>query len=360
VSRGPEERLELRIERLVGGGAGVGRTAGGLVAFVEASAPGDRVRARVIERRPRFVRAEIDELLEAGPGRRPPPCPLFLRCGGCDWLHLTEEAQVAARERILCDALSRIGRFAELPPVEHLRSPRGLAYRARARVVRDGARVGFRARRSHEVVDVEHCAVLDPGAQAQLSALREQPMPGKDEREVRGFADRALGLRVSPGAFFQANAALWQPWQDLVAEVVGSGELAVELYAGVGLYTVRLVGAFRRVIAVERGVAARDLEQNCSAEVIAEPAERFARERLADLRAELVLLNPPRSGCAPEVLDALAAANPPHIVYVSCDPATLARDIARFRESHALARLVSIEAMPQTHHVEALVSLRRR
>jgi 23S rRNA (uracil1939-C5)-methyltransferase len=359
VSAKVGDEIELRVERLVAGGAGVARSANGLVVFVEGSAPGDLVLARVVERRPRYLRAEIAELREPGPHRRPPPCPLFHRCGGCDWLHLTEAAQATARAEILRDALLRIGRFQVLPEVETLSSPRALEYRARARVVLEAGRVGFRARRSHAVVDVDQCAVLDPAAQAQLNALRSEPARGKNELELRAFGAEAHGLRVSPGAFFQANASLWKLWQDLVAEVAGEGPLAVELYAGVGFYTVRLTRTFGRVIAVERGVAARDLAHNSSAEVFSGSAERFAREVLPGLEPDLVLLNPPRDGCAPGVMEAIAAVRPAHVIYVSCDPATLARDIARLNQSHSIERIVSIDAMPQTHHVEALVSLRR-
>jgi 23S rRNA (uracil1939-C5)-methyltransferase len=355
------QRLELRLEGLAAGGDAVGR-AGSRVLFVALGAPGDRVRVRVVELQRRFARAEIEELLEPGPGRREPPCRYFGTCGGCSWMHLDEATQRSARETLLRDALLRIARLRDLPEIEWLDSPRALGYRARARVAHEAGRVGFRERASHRVVDVEHCLVLDAATQAQLEALRAQPPAGRGELEIRGFGARApeeaLGLRVAPGAFFQANSSLWQRWLALVAELAGAGGLAVELYAGVGFYTAVIERTFARVIAVERSRAARDLSRNTRAEVFELPAEDWAKA-LHGLEPDLVLLNPPRIGCDARVAAAIGRSRARRIVYVSCDPATLARDLARFGDTFRLARLVLIDALPQTHHVECAALLFR-
>jgi 23S rRNA (uracil1939-C5)-methyltransferase len=359
VSTAVGAELDLVIEKLAAGGSGIARAPGGLVVFVERAAPGDRVRARIVESRGSYARAEIAELLASGPDRREPPCALFGSCGGCAWLHLSDAAQLHACAQILRDALARIGKFTALPAIETLASPRRLAYRARARVVREHGRTGFRARRSHDVVDVERCAVLDPAAQQQLAALRAAAAPAGDV-EIRGFGESVLGLQVSPDAFFQANAALWADWQALVADACGRGAFAVELYAGVGFYTVRLLQAFARVIAVERGVSVRDLRRNAhGADVREESAERFARRSLPGLAPDVVLLNPPRGGATADVRTGVAAAAPARIVYVSCDPATQARDLREWSTDYTIERIVLIDAMPQTAHVEALVSLRK-
>jgi 23S rRNA (uracil1939-C5)-methyltransferase len=356
------ERLELSILSLAAGGDGVARD-GNRVVFVPLTAPGDRVRARVIEVHKRFARAELEAVLEPGPGRREPPCRYFGRCGGCRWMHLDDAAQRAGRESLLRDALLRIGGIGELPEIEWVESPRSLGYRSRARVAWEAGRVGFRASASHEVVDIETCLVLDAATQGQLDALRAHPPRGRGEREIRGFGARApetgLGLRVAPGAFFQANAALWERWLELVAELAGSGELAVELYAGVGFYTARIESAFARVIAVERSHSARDLARNTRAEVILAPAEDWAKAKLRALDPDLVLLNPPRTGCAAEVCEAIAHCRARRIVYVSCDPPTLARDLARLGDTFRLTRLVLLDALPQTHHVECIALLLR-
>jgi 23S rRNA (uracil1939-C5)-methyltransferase len=354
------QQLELRLDALAAGGDAVGR-AGQQVVFVPLGAPGDRVRVRVVELHRRFARAEIEQILERGPGRRDPPCPHFGRCGGCSWMHLDALAQRAGREALLREALARIGGLQDLPALEWIESPRELGYRARARVAHEDGRVGFRERASRRVVDVERCLVLDAPTQAQLDALRGRRPRGSGELEIRGFGARAPAaagaLRVSPGAFFQANAALWERWLALIAELAGSGALAVELYAGVGFYTAAIERAFERVIAVERSRAARDLARNTRATVIEAPAEEWAKTALRGLAPDLVLVNPPRTGCDPAVIDAIAHSGARRLVYVSCDPATLARDLAALEDTFRLTRLVLLDALPQTHHVGTVARL---
>ena len=348
--------LELEIERLASGGDGVAHHQG-LAIFVPASAPGDRALCRIVELRRRFARAEIESIRVPGPDRREPPCVFYGRCGGCDWMHLDDAAQARARREILADALVRIGHLELLPRIEWLPSPRAFGYRARARIACHDGRVGFRAAGSRQVVDVSECIVLDEATQREMDRLRGAGAPPAGEIEVRGFGGEAAGLRVSPGAFFQANGSLWHGWQRTVAEACGEGELAVELYAGVGFYTAALVRAFKRVIAVDRSRAARDLRHNTRAEVHQMSAERFAIARLPDLVPDLILLNPPRAGCDSVVVDALRKRMPRRIVYVSCDPATLARDVGALARDFIVRRVVAIDALPQTSNVESLLVL---
>lgn len=354
------ESPSLRIDSLGSGGEGVGRS-DGLVVFVPGTAPGDRVRARLTRVKRSFAQGELLEVLEPGAVRREPPCPYAGSCGGCSWLHVDPGEQRRARREILLQALRRIGHLEQLPEVDELPSPVSLGYRTRARVAWEAGRVGFRARGSHRVVDVERCAVLDPATAAELERLRRNPPPGQGEREIRGFGEEVeLGgrsLRVRAGGFFQANGALWEAWRAAVLDACGSGALALELYAGVGFYTAGLDERFRRVVAVERGAAAEDLRANSGAEVVQASAEAWAVRDGVEPGTELVLLNPPREGCHISVLEALREARVPRIVYVSCDAATLARDIGALRHEYRVIRVCSIEALPQTHHVEALCVL---
>jgi 23S rRNA (uracil1939-C5)-methyltransferase len=356
----PGDTLELEIERLAAGGDGIAHV-DGLTVFVPLAAPGDRVRARVVRVQPRFARAEIEAVLAPGPGRREPPCPYYGRCGGCTWLHLDEAEQGRARVAIAREALQRIGGVTELPEIEHVASPAALAYRSRARIAWDRGKVGFRARASREVVDVERCAVLDSATETELAHFRAQRPRGHGEREIRGHAEAVVvagrRLAVGPSAFFQANRSLWERWQALVVDACGRGESAVELYCGVGFYTVGLVERFARVVAVERSLAARDARLNCpAARIVEAAAEDFAARELVALAPELVLLNPPRTGCHQMVSEALVAARPRRVVYVSCDAPTLARDVARLGAGFRVARVVVLDALPQTHHVEIVVA----
>jgi 23S rRNA (uracil1939-C5)-methyltransferase len=355
-----EALVELEIERLAAGGDGVGRL-DGLAVFVPRTAPGDRVRARIVERRRRFARAECVELLEPGPDRREPPCPYYADCGGCAWMHLEEPAQQRAKLEIVRDALRRIGGVDVPDELRHIPSPRAFGYRSRARVAYDAGRVGFRARASHQVIDIERCAVLDPATQAALERLRTDAPRGTGEVQLRGFGDRVeiagRTYLVGPDAFFQANASLWEMWLDQIGSLCGSGELAVELYAGVGFYTAVLQQHFEQVLAVERGAAAHDLARNTSARVIQASAESWAKKNLAGLAPDLVVVNPPRTGCDRRVIEAIARSGARRFLYISCDPATLARDVARLGDAYHAREIVVLDALPQTEHVECIALL---
>lgn len=358
------QRVQLEIDSLAVGGDATARYEGRVI-FVPQAAPGDRVRAEIVSVHRRFARARALEISEPGPGRREPPCPLASKCGGCDWMHLEESVQRAARRDGVRDALERIGGLRDLPEFEELEAPEPLGYRARATLAYDGARLGFRAAGSHEIVDVEHCLVLDAPTQAALGALRAQRPPGAGQVEIRGFGSSVQvgqrSYRVSPGSFFQANRPLWEAWLAAVLDACGEGGLAVELYAGVGFYTVGLCERFERVIAVERSRAARDLARNVPGRVCVEhaSAERFALAKLSGLTPDLVLLNPPRTGCDRSVSDAIVRALPERVVYVSCDPSTLARDLSRLTSAFCVKRLCVMNALPQTHHVETICVLER-
>ena len=356
----PGQRVELDVTSLATGGDGVARLEGRVI-FVPGAAPGDRLLATLTEVRPRFARASLLEVLRAGPDRRDPPCEYAGRCGGCSWQHLGEDAQIAARESILREALTRIAGLRELPAIRHIRSPAALGYRARARVAYAGGRVGFRAAGSHEVVDVERCIVLDAETQRELQGLRAARPRGSGEVELRGIGKRVEvagdWLSISPGSFFQANRSLWTSWVASVAELCGQGDLAIELYAGVGFYTSTIQHRFKRVIAVEQSRASTDLERNTHLKVITASAESWLPDQVGRLEPDLILINPPRVGCDRSVIHAIGALAPKRLVYVSCEPTTLARDISRLGEGFRLTNLVLLDALPQTHHVEAIATL---
>jgi 23S rRNA (uracil1939-C5)-methyltransferase len=353
-------RVELEVESLAAGGDGVGRF-DGCVIFVPYTCPGDRLLAELVQVRRRYARGRLIHLHSAGPGRRDPPCPYFGCCGGCSWLHLDDDAQSEAREIILRDALTRIAALRELPPIEHVRSPRTFGYRSRARLGYADGHVGLRAAGSHQLVAIDRCLVLDEQTHREFELLRRNPPRGRGEVEIRGYekeieiADHRL--QVSPGSFFQVNRSLWEAWVSAVIATCGTGELAVELYAGVGFFTFGLERNFTRVIAVERGSAASDLLRNSGALVFKADAASWLPQQVGRLTPDLLLLNPPRTGCDARVMHALRVLEPARVVYLSCEPTTLARDLARLGPRFRLTKLLLLEALPQTHHVEALAVL---
>jgi 23S rRNA (uracil1939-C5)-methyltransferase len=360
------------------------------------SAPGDLVRVRVVERRKRFARAEIDALLEPGPDRRSPPCEVHGRCGGCSWQHLAYPAQLVAKRRILGDALRRIGGIDldDDPPITA--SPRELGYRGRTRLLARAGGLGYRERRSHRLCPVTRCPVLVPELEAALEQLATQlsdrtPASGEQEwtlavgasgatraalldmdgpPRIVGSPELALqvgedSLLLSPGSFSQANALLLDALHTAVTEAATRGARVLELFAGAGFFTLALARRFEHVVAVESSPSAvRDLRTNLEAAGLeAEVIEHRVEDVLASStleRPDVVVLDPPRAGLAAGAAIRLAALGASRIVYLSCDPATLARDLAvLIAEGYALDGMRGFDLFPQTPHVEALAILSR-
>jgi 23S rRNA (uracil1939-C5)-methyltransferase len=380
--------FEVTIERLAAGGEGVGHAPDGRAVFVARSAPGDRARVRVVETHERWLRAELETLVTPGPGRTEPRCPLFGRCGGCDWQHLDYATQLAAKAGILRDALLRIGGLEPPGEVEIAPSP-PYAYRGRARVGVGRGVVGFRRAGSHALEPATACPVLVPALDAALAKLAAHP-PAKDgEIELAAGDDggvRAWGpgglllgeaalaidagpgrIAVSPGVFFQGNAQLRGPLLEAVLEAAGRGARALELCAGAGFFTLGLAARFAEVRAVESSPpAARDLRANLRANGIRNVSvrcvalERFlASAEPLDFAPDALVVDPPRTGLGAPLARQLAAASA-RVVYVSCEPATLARDLAALVEAGLrLVALRGFDLFPQTAHVEALALLSR-
>jgi len=382
--------LEVEIERILPGGMGLAHAQGKTV-FVSLTAPGDRVRVRVEREQGNVLFASIEEILAPSPVRIEPPCPYFGRCGGCDFQQLTYEAQLAAKAEIIRDCLHRIARLEQVPEIVVTPSPDNWHYRMRAtwQIDEEQQTIGYYERGSRRVCDVADCAVLQPELQARLSAVRAtewyQFPPGLKHLDVvvgendasfapefAEFETRELSLtirgevyRYNAEAFFQVNPSLLGPLIDF-ALADASGESALDLYSGVGLFTLPLARHFKRVVAVEANPA----------------ATRFARRNLQDAElsnarvttatvtdwfrsgptpsADFVLLDPPRAGAESAVIKGILDLHPTAISYVSCDPATLARDLKKLLAGgYTLTDLAAFDLFPQTHHVETVVRLRR-
>jgi 23S rRNA (uracil1939-C5)-methyltransferase len=353
LSVSPGAELELAIEALAAGGDGVGRV-DGLAVFVPLAAPGDRVRARVTQIRPRFARAEIVELLSPGPSRRSAPCPYYGRCGGCTWLHLDESEQLRARVAIARAALERIAHRAALPEIEVVASPRALGYRARARVGFERGRIGFRARGSHELVDIERCAVLEAdasGARARAAA----PPAGKASSRSSASAPRpsraAAGDRQ--GAFSRRIARSGSPGGPPCSSSAGAA-LGRRALLRRRLLHRRTVRALRPGGAV----SARRGRRERRAQRVGRGRPRPRRSgRRASSRGAAGAGAANRPARVPQCVGRDPRLGASRLVYVSCEPATLARDLARIGARFRIARLVLLDALPQTHHVELVVAL---
>ena len=379
----------VTIERLASEGDGVGRLADGRVVFVPATAPGDVAEVRIVEEHPRFARAELVRVTEPGPSRVQPRCPLVGTCGGCAWQHIEYSEQCAAKARRVAETFERVAKLSPPDTVECTPCPAPYGYRSRARLgFRDGV-VGLRQVRSHRLCGASSCPVLVPLLDATLARLADDPPSGNGELTLAAGDDGSVcvtgdgrdgvaieiesapsstRIQISPGVFFQANSVLRQPLAEAVHALAGEGERALELFAGSGFFTMGLAGRFERVLVVEaQGRATRDLAANLAAaghanvEVVTGLAERkLEAPALADFAPDVVLLDPPRKGLDRVAADRIAMLGAPRIVYVACDPATQARDVARIAgHGYRLTQLRAFDLFPQTPHVESIALLEK-
>jgi len=382
--------FEVEVERILPGGMGLAH-AGGKTVFVSLAAPGDRVRVRIDRQQGELLFASIVEIITPSPERVEPPCPYFGRCGGCDFQQLTYEAQLAAKAGIIRDCLHRIARLENIPEIVVTPSPNNWRYRMRAtwQIDQELRAIGYYERASRRVCDVADCAVLKPELQETLERVRatgwgEFPRDLKHLDGVVGengvslspsfaeFQTSELTLTVrgevyqyNADAFFQINPSLLG---SLVENAIGdaSGGTVLDLYCGVGLFTLPLARQFQKVIGVEaNATATRFARRNLqlaglrNANVITATVTDWFRSRPAG-PVDFVLLDPPRAGVESAVIKGILNLQPRAISYVSCDPATLARDLRKLiGGGHVIESIAGFDLFPQTHHVETVVRLAR-
>ncbi len=395
------------MERVIPGGEGIARLPDGRALFVPGGLPGDGIVATALDVRGSWARATSWELAVPSPQRRTPPCALADRCGGCDWISWVRSAQLEGKATLVVDALRRTGGIEARPPVvEHAGPELGWRGRVRLTVAQDGSQLGFLARGSHEVVDVPRCPVATDAVNEGLLRLRtfarDHGLRGVKSVELRsaprgaavsarvelesqrsGAAARTAAavealfpadpqswplpgdvwLSASPGTFTQVHDEANLRLVEAVLAGVGDGAgLVLDACCGAGNFTLPLLAAGRDVRAFDQSRdAIADLRRAASAHGLVpddvraarmEPElRRLARERLP---VQAVILDPPRKGIR-DAVPALLALRPERIVYVACDPVSLARDArALLAGGYALHDLRCIDLFPQTHHVETV------
>ncbi|WP_275289131.1 methyltransferase domain-containing protein [Halomonas elongata] len=433
-----EGTRELEIQGLAHDGRGVTRDADGKTVFVEGALPGERVLARVHRSRKRFDEAHVGEIVEASASRVEPPCPHYGSCGGCDLQHLSLEAQRDHKREVLRELLARQG--IEVPDAISLLADAGEGYRRRARIgvrVDSGGRVrlGFRARHSHRLVDLDDCPVLLPALAALLGPLREQVESLEaprhvghlellasddavtlvvrqlrehvaDQRRWRDFAEshclnlgvwlgreaprfewltatpalhcrltagqRTLTLGLEPSDFLQANEAVNQrmvdtalAWLSPWLPTSASGTRVLDLFAGIGNFSLPLATRGAEVTAVEGSAAMVErLSDNAARNELSVTAQQAdlnddeaCRRLLEAAMPEVLVLDPPRSG-AEALCRQLAEHSVPRVLYISCDPATLARDAAWLVSAGYVVRRGAVADMfAHTSHLESMLLL---
>jgi 23S rRNA (uracil1939-C5)-methyltransferase len=404
--------IDLELTDMAYGGAAVGRHEGRVV-FVPYAIAGERVRVEIVEEKKRYAQARFMEVLTPSPDRVQPPCPHFGPgpegpCGGCQWQHIAYPAQVRFKQAILADQLRRIGGFSNPPLLPPVPSPSPWAYRNQARFgVSPDGRLGYRAMNSQRILPIRECHIIDPRLLALFQSLDLEPagLNGVTLRvgtateelmlvlEIAGdelpavetdlplscvlqfedgssvvlvgegdLVEEVAGrrFRVSAGSFFQVNTPLAEKLVERVLSYLAltGRETVLEAYSGVGLFTAFLAPHAARVIAIESDPSAvADAQVNLDEFNHIELYQAEAEEVLPMLGVALdaAVLDPPRTGCAPAVIDALIRLRPSRLVYVSCDPATLARDCRRLAAGgYRLAATQLVDMFPQTYHIESV------
>jgi 23S rRNA (uracil1939-C5)-methyltransferase len=400
------QRLELTLTEHAYGGESLGRDPSGRPVFVPYVLPGERVVVEVTEAHPTWARGRPLDLLQSSPGRLAPRCRHFTHCGGCHYQHMTYEAQLRAKTAILSTQLARLAGLADPPVRPIVAAPDPWNYRNHVQFGVDPAgRVTLQAAGAGRSFRVEECHLPEPaiaglwprldlpsglpvervslragsGGDAliafhgagppaiELESSTEASVVwlGEDELVVLagdGSIEISVHSRtfsVSAGSFFQVHTALLAPLVDLVLEAlaVRPGEVVYDLYAGVGLFSAFLADAGATVLAVEESPSAcADFERNLAdleASLFASTVEQALP--ILPSRPDAALVDPPRAGLSQEALVALVDRAPHRLVYVSCDPSTLARDARRLGlAGYALDHITPIDLFPQTFHIESV------
>lgn len=348
--------LELTIEDVAFGGKGVGRCNGKAV-FVPFTIDGERVSAEIVREKKQLSEADLRQVLKPSPHRVEPECPYFGRCGGCAYQHISYEHQLAIKAKQVEQTLRRIARFEHVPMQPIVPSPAPYYYRNRVTVHAEAGVVGYYRYDAHRLIDVERCPIAAPEVNRALAELR-----GRRPRD----GHYTLRAHAGPRVFEQTNDAVANALAEHVAQILApGGKLLVDAYCGAGFFAKRLVGKFERVVGIEwdRYAVAAAQEHAAPNETYAAGDVGLELERTlrdAPLAATAVIVDPPAAGLTSETRAALLARPAATLVYVSCNPATLARDLRELDERFEIVTVTPFDMFPQTAEIECAVHLRRR
>lgn len=386
----------VKVEKLIYGGDGLSRAEGEVI-LTPFVLPNESIEIEKEPKRSGVARGRVKEIVDASADRAAPGCRYFGSCGGCHYQHMAYPAQLAAKRAILAETLARVGKI-KLPDEIPAISAEPYGYRNRIQLHFEPGRLGYRQARSNKLVPVAECPISSPKLNECISTLNQMVRDRRwlrflqtaelftDETSVQfnvmetarplakhffdwcaeriaGFNSGPLeymGYRVSHGSFFQVNRFLISALIDNVAGQ-SAGAMALDLYAGVGLFSIPLASRFAKVIAVESGTGAvRDLQfsaarSGVNVEARTESADVFLAS--FDAKPDLIIADPPRTGLGAPVITRMAALGSPEIRILSCDPATLARDASQLLTlGYTMGQTILIDLFPQTYHIETLAT----
>ena len=387
-----KNRVKIKIESIAFGGEGIGRV-DNFVVFVPFAAPGDELEIEITQQKKKFVRGRIIKIIKPSPMRVKPLCRYYENCGGCCYQHLDYEHQLEIKKKQVEEAFCKIGKIVSPPVLEPIAAPKIYHYRGKAQyhaeVVSNGWKIGFLDISGGKLVDIERCEIMEETINEKMRVLRENKQLRRNTDAQLTiwsdfFVDQASKkesiVRIVKGenflaprdGFFQANLYLTDQLVDEVCRLAATDEIStlVDAYCGSGLFSIFLAPYAKNVIGIEineKSVKhARINAENAgvkNVKFIHGDIENVLRREFLPPRDEisLIVLDPPRSGCEKAVLKAIVDFQPQKIIYVSCNPATQARDVKYMNEcGYDLQSLLPVDMFPQTEHIEVVGLMVRR
>jgi len=355
--------VDLKIEDIAFGGKGVGREQG-KATFVPYTIEGELVSAEIVREKKQFAEAELVEVKESSPHRVTPECPYFGQCGGCAYQHIGYEHQLAIKWRQVRDILQRIGKLKDVPLRPIIPSPKQYGYRNRITVHAQDGVIGFFRRDSHRLIDVERCPISCDEVNGELMDLRE-----------RNPRDGHYTLRTSSSrrVFSQTNDEVADALRNLIIDLVPSNQdLLIDAYCGAGFFAKALLDKFERVVGMDWDkfaiAAAKEDATEKETYIAGDVDEELARSdgflaaengarRLGSRHSLTIIVDPPATGLSANVRRSILDISPPTLIYVSCNPATLARDLKELHGKFTINSVTPLDMFPQTAEIEVVVHL---
>ena len=359
--------VDLKITDVAFGGKGVARENGKAV-FIPFTIERELVSAKITREKKQFAEAEVVDLRQRSPHRVDPPCPYFGRCGGCAYQHIDYAHQLEIKTRQVRDVLKRIGKLDEVPMRPIIASPLPYAYRNRVTVHAANGVIGYFQRESNRLIDVEHCSIAMEEVNRELADLRSHDVPD---------GHYTLRARSGPRVFSQTNDGVANALRDLIVQLMLSNqELLVDAFCGAGFFAKALIGKFQRIVGIDWdrfAIAAAKEDATEKETYIAGDIEeelvgavhRTARGRLGSIAPTLnpdktaLLVDPPAVGLSAQLRKTIVDLAPATLIYVSCNPATLARDLAQLHSRFKIESVTPLDMFPQTAEIEVVAQLQR-
>jgi 23S rRNA (uracil1939-C5)-methyltransferase len=355
--------VDLRIEDIAFGGKGIGREHGKAV-FVPYTIEGELVSAEIVREKKQFADAELIEIKGSSSHRVTPECPYFGRCGGCAYQHIDYEHQLAIKWRQVRDVLQRIGKLKEIPLRPIVPSPKQYGYRNRITVhVHDGV-IGFFRRDSHRLIEIERCPISCDDVNRALTKLR-----GRNPRDGHYTLRAPSSRRI----FSQTNSEVADALRNLIVDLVPPNQhLLIDAYCGAGFFAKALLNKFGRVVGIDWDrfaiAAANENATEKETYIAGDVEEELTRreqspviesdlQRLGNRHSLTLIIDPPAIGLSKNVRHAILDLAPTTLIYVSCNPATLARDLKELHGKFTISSVTPLDMFPQTAEIEAVAHL---